>query len=265
MESAFDRLLRAAIELKPGVVANRSDLAKYLDESPQTITNWQSRGIPASKLYKVAAKVGVSPSWLETGEGDMGTFLYRHNPSVIPPKYIRDYLEDPFGRYEEVKPLLPSAAKSPPVGSAIRTYETVEELDPESYVLVDRYDVQLSAGCGNIQWVVNEKDPISFRARWFQHKRLNPEHCKALYVRGRSMEPKLEDWDTVLIDTSQTDIVDGEIYAVCLDDEFFIKTVERIAGGVLLKSENPDFTNIEVTGECMAMLCIIGKKVWRGG
>jgi len=160
---------------------------------------------------------------------------------------------------------LPVTAPVIPPGAAIRTYEAVEELNPDSYVLVDRYDVQLSAGCGNIQWVMNEKDPISFRARWFQQKRLNPEHCKALYVRGRSMEPKLEDWDTVLIDTSQTAVVDGEIYAVCLDDEFFIKTVQRIAGGVLLKSENPDFSNIEVTGERMETLCIIGKKVWRGG
>jgi len=257
MESAFDRLLRAAIELKPGVVANRSDLAKFLDESPQTITNWQSRGIPKGKILEVAKAVGVSPDWLATGNGAM--LVGGYSPEADD---IVALLQS--GRLAASVRLTPPVPAIPP-GAAIRTYEAVDELDPDSYVLVDRYDVQLSAGCGNIQWVMNEKDPISFRARWFQQKRLNPDHCKALYVRGRSMEPKLEDWDTVLIDTSQTAIVDGEIYAVCLDDEFFIKTVQRIAGGVLLKSENPDFANIEVTGERMAMLCIIGKKVWRGG
>ncbi|MCG8998137.1 S24 family peptidase [Laribacter hongkongensis] len=152
-----------------------------------------------------------------------------------------------------------------PDGSSIAVYENPDDLDSDSYVWIDRYDVQLSAGCCNLQWVINRKDPISFRVRWLQTKHLNPKNCKALYVRGRSMEPKLEDWDTVLIDTSQTEIIDGEIYAICLQDEFFIKTVERIAGGVKLKSENPDFESIEVRGNELGALRIIGKKVWRGG
>ncbi|GGY07155.1 XRE family transcriptional regulator [Paludibacterium paludis] len=152
-----------------------------------------------------------------------------------------------------------------PEAASIRPYHSLDELNPDQYVMVDRYDVHLSAGLGNIQWVINQKDPLAFRARWFQHKRITPEHCKALYVRGRSMEPKLEDWDTVLIDTTQKDIIDGEIYAVCLDDQFYIKTIQRIAGGVLLKSENPEFENIEVKGEQLDLFRVIGRKVWRGG
>lgn len=257
MESAFERLLSAARELKPSLIANKSDLAKYLNESPQSITNWQTRGIPKSKLLSVARAIGISVEWLETGQGRMEVGGISPEADEIVALLQSGKLTASIRS--------PASTPSIPAGASISTYETVDELDPDSYVLVDRYDVQLSAGCGNIQWVMNEKDPISFRARWFQQKRLNPGNCKALYVRGRSMEPKLEDWDTVLIDTAQTDIVDGEIYAVCLEDEFFIKTVQRIAGGMLLKSENPDFANIEVTGERMATLCIIGKKVWRGG
>lgn len=156
------------------------------------------------------------------------------------------------------QPLVPDAA-------SILAYESQEDLDPDAYVWIDRYDVQLSAGCGNVQWVINQKDPISFRARWFQAKRLSPNNCKALYVRGRSMEPKLEDWDTVLIDTSQVEVIDGDIYAVCLENEFYIKTLERIPGGIRLKSENPDFQSFEVRGEQLTGLHILGKKVWRGG
>lgn len=152
-----------------------------------------------------------------------------------------------------------------PEGASIAVYDSPDEIDPDSYVWIDRYDVLLSAGCGNVQWVINQKDPISFRARWFQAKRLNPNNCKALYVRGRSMEPKLEDWDTVLIDISQVEVVDGDIYAVCLENEFYIKTLERIPGGLRLKSENPDFQSFEVRGEQLSNLKILGKKVWRGG
>jgi len=234
MKTAFDRLMQAAQELEPEKPMTKARLKMIIGESAQTITNWQTRGVPQAKITSLARAVKVLPDWLETGSG---------------PKTLGEV----------------SASALIPAGAAISTYEDPEDLDLESYVWIDRYDVRLSAGCGNIQWVVNAKDPISFRARWFQTKHLNPDECKALYVRGRSMEPKLEDWDTVLIDISQIEIIDGEIYAVCLKDKFFIKTVQRLADGILLKSENPEFENIEVRGEQLDQLCIIGKKVWRGG
>ena len=71
METAFDRLLNAAIQLKPGVIAGKSDLAKFLNESPQTITNWQSRGLPRAKILDVAKAIGVTPEWLLDGSGPM--------------------------------------------------------------------------------------------------------------------------------------------------------------------------------------------------
>jgi phage repressor protein C with HTH and peptisase S24 domain len=238
MKSDYERLLDAAREKFPGVVETPSDLGRLIDESSQSLTNWKSRGLPKSKITKLAKIVGVSPDWLESGEGEPGKVAGSVNATI--------------------QPIIPA-------GASIKAYETLDELDPASYVLVNRYDVQLSAGCGNIQWVVHEEDPISFRARWFQHKRIKPENCKALFVRGRSMEPKLEDWDTVLIDTSNREIVDGDVYAVCLDDQFYIKAVHRKPGMVVLRSYNRDFEDIEVVGEQMNELCIIGKMVWRGG
>jgi hypothetical protein len=63
----------------------------------------------------------------------------------------------------------------------------------------------------------------------------------------------------------QKDIIDGDVYAVCLADEFYIKAVHRKPGMVVLRSYNKDFEDIEVVGEQMNELCIIGKMVWRGG
>lgn len=138
-------------------------------------------------------------------------------------------------------------------------------LDPDSYVWIDRYDLQLSAGNGNAAWVIKEKDPISFRRSWFERKRLRPEACKALYVRGRSMEPALNDWDTVLIDTDDTELVDGDIYAVAFRGRLYIKTLERTATGLRLKSENTSFDSIDVQNGDSEHLRILGRKVWRAG
>lgn len=171
-----------------------------------------------------------------------------------------DYLDRDYDSTYQQKP-----APAIPAGASVVAYDNPDELDPDRYVWIDRYDINLSAGCGNIQWVVNQKDPICFRAAWFKFKGLPVDDCKALYVRGRSMEPVLQDYDTVLIDTSKKDIIDGDVYAVCLDDQFYIKAVHRKPGMVVLRSYNKDFEDIEVVGEQMNQLCIIGKMVWRGG
>lgn len=239
METLADRIASRLAELQrmhPEQKINPAWLARKVNLSSTSISKWMSgstQELKGENLLKAAAALECTPEWLNSGKPPKSTGAA--DPGLIPD------------------------------GASIVTYETVDELDPDRYVLVDRYDVQLSAGCGNIQWVINKKDPLSFRGRWFQVKRLDPKACKALYVRGRSMEPKLEDWDTVLIDTSQTQIVDGEIYAVCLEDEFYIKTLSRIPGGVKLISENPEFDTFEVTGEQLNRLRILGKKVWRGG
>ena len=97
-----------------------------------------------------------------------------------------------------------------------------------AYVTVDRYNLELSAGNGHLQWVVHEQDPLAFRSRFFQARGLKADKCKALYVKGDSMEPFLFDGDTVLIDTSATEIrKDGDVYALFYGDEYRIKRVNR--------------------------------------
>lgn len=69
MDTVFDRLLDAAQELRPNEVTGPRSLADFLGESPQTISNWKSRGVPRAKLTALAAKVRVTSEWLETGKG----------------------------------------------------------------------------------------------------------------------------------------------------------------------------------------------------
>lgn len=151
-----------------------------------------------------------------------------------------------------------------PPGSGVAVYSNEDELG-DSYVWIDRFDLALSAGTGELQWVVHEKDPIAFRSRFFEAKRLSSRDCRALYVRGKSMEPYLMDGDTVLIDTSKTQPEDGEIFAVYFDDQYWIKAINIIPNGIRLVSLNPAFTPIDVTGDQLESVKIIGKKMWRGG
>lgn len=210
----------------------KSAIAQACGVSPAAVTQWINGGtkdIKNENLFALAATTGVSARWLATGEGDM------------------------------------LATNEIPAGASVRAYRQPSDVSEDDYVFVDRFDLKLSAGNGNMAWVVREKDPLTFRAGWFKKKGLLPEQCKALYVRGRSMEPKLEDWDTVLIDTGDTDLIDGDIYAVVYKNHFYIKTLERTGDGIRLKSENPEFKNIDISEAELEHFKILGRKVWRGG
>lgn len=206
-------------------------LAKVCGVSYQSAQQWlngATKTIGGEYLAKIARHWACNLDWLVTGRGRM-------------------------------------ELEAVPDGASVGVYDDPGSLDPEAYVWIDRFDLKLSAGNGNAQWVIKEKDPISFRRGWFAQRRLVPEHCKAMYVRGRSMEPVLNDWDTVLIDTDDREVIDGEVYAVIYRGSLYIKTLERMGGGVRLKSENPAFDPIDVPEQELGNLQVIGRKVWRAG
>jgi phage repressor protein C with HTH and peptisase S24 domain len=54
------------------------------------------------------------------------------------------------------------------------------------------------------------------------------------------MEPGLYDGDTVVVDTAQTEPLDGEAFAVNYDGELVVKRMIRDAGQWWLSSDNPN-------------------------
>jgi len=110
-------------------------------------------------------------------------------------------------------------------------------------------------------------DPLVFRSRWFRARGLKPDNCKALYVRGNSMNPGLEDGDTVLIDVSKTEVRDDEVYAVVYHGDLFIKRLFRVpGGGIELRSDNDRvYKPVMVLGADLEHLIVLGKKVYRSG
>lgn len=142
-----------------------------------------------------------------------------------------------------------------------------EERDTQyTHKQIQMYDYKLSAGQGNFVWITNhQEDPLVFREQWFKAKRLNPADLRGMYVRGNSMEPELKDWDTVIIDISDLDIVDDKIYAFIFKDKFYIKRIRQSEDGLLLISSNPDYEQMEVTSETADRFQLLGRMVWRGG
>lgn len=69
MHKQTERLYEAAKALKK--VTGLTDVSALLDISPQTLKNWESRGISAAGLVDAATTLGCSVQWLRDGVGAM--------------------------------------------------------------------------------------------------------------------------------------------------------------------------------------------------
>ena len=71
MHPTAARLYEAAQTLRQ--TTGQSAVAKLLNESPQTVKNWESRGVSKAGAIKAQAAIGCSANWLTNGAGLMSS------------------------------------------------------------------------------------------------------------------------------------------------------------------------------------------------
>lgn len=69
MHPVTQRLYEAAKALRD--ISGQSAVAREMNESPQTVKNWESRGVSKAGLLKAEEVFGVRAAWLLNGEGSM--------------------------------------------------------------------------------------------------------------------------------------------------------------------------------------------------
>lgn len=69
MHAQMTRLYQAAKELKN--VEGQTEVARIFDALPQTLNNWESRGISNEGLLKAQQIIGCDAIWLRDGVGQM--------------------------------------------------------------------------------------------------------------------------------------------------------------------------------------------------
>lgn len=135
-----------------------------------------------------------------------------------------------------------------------------------NYTHITVYDVQPADGERSLMWIERPNDgPVLIKKSGLRQKPMSPQTCRALYIRGDSMQPELNDWDIVIIDTSETDIIDGEVYAVTYKGQLFIKKLIRGSEGIQLISANPLYPPVAIFETDASPFLILGRKIWRGG
>jgi len=133
----------------------------------------------------------------------------------------------------------------------------------EEFVYVPRVDVRLGAGGEAEVFDAEPKEVYAFRRDWLL-QRGNPKDMRLAKVVGDSMEPTLKEGDLVLVDLSQKEIIQGQIYAVRLFNGLLVKRLQRLdQNRVRLISDNrvhpPEERSLD-SGEFE----IIGRVLWVG-
>lgn len=192
------------------------------------------------------------------------------------PQYLSLMLKEGFrfgekaARTFEEKMRLPKGSFDAKIDEPINTvdvWDKPEDLPEGVFAIVPRISVSLSAGAGANQGEEMGLPPLAFRKDWLTRKNVtSKENLRICDVRGDSMEGYLQDGDTVLIDTGQTDIIDNQVYALEYGGDLRIKRLaRRFDGGIFIRSDNPRYPEEIVTAKEVEMVRIIGRKIWRGG
>lgn len=138
-----------------------------------------------------------------------------------------------------------------------------DDTPPDDVVFVPESRIEFSGGNGKVAMyeLVEDEEPATYRLSWFQKYKINPDRVRRFRVSGHSMEPMLYPRDTILVNTEETNIIDGKMYAIRYGDELRVKYLSRRLDGTLtLRSVNPDYKDEELSPAMVAEhITVIGR------
>lgn len=182
----------------------------------------------SSHLPAIARFLGIDSYWLQTGEGSADTL---NSLEMLDPVIVTDDLKNQF-------------------------------------VWIDVVEASFSCGTGeSIEFhfdAINGKIP--FPPAFLKDRNVTEQTMKIIKAKGDSMADFIKDGDMVGINLAQTDVIDGEIYAVYFAGEGMIKQVFKEAdGSLILHSLNEKYRDKIVTEENRKNFKVIGRQIWRAG
>ena len=133
--------------------------------------------------------------------------------------------------------------------TACQTAKLVEEIEQKHQTNVKlteiEYfpDVYLSAGFG-CEVLDEYSETIVIDSRFLMSERgmrVNPKNCKMVRVSGNSMFPEYHHGDRVIIDESDLNLTDGQIYAFRYDGQCYVKEINRAGNKIKCISVNKEY------------------------
>lgn len=238
-KEAFARRLNTALDAAgfPGKGEGRQKaVSQAFGVTGTAAWKWmEGESMPASKRIQEMAKLlGVRGEWLFTGSGEMKEDSHALNETLA--RYSND--QNPSW-HSDTKPA---------------------DDDVEIPKLVE---VQSKTGLATeVKFDQNRKQRVSLGL--LARKGVKPECAAWSVVTGNSMEPVMPDGTVVRINTAETDVIDGKMYALDHHGMLRFKLLYRIpGGGIRIRSYNDsEWPSEDLGSHQVQELSIIGRIFW---
>lgn len=210
---------------------SQAQLAEKVGMGQATLSDLEKGKTTSSRyLITIAKCCGVDPFWLQTGNGIMNNIGNTDHIEII---------------------------------GGIEPWDDNTPLDDDEIEIPLIKEVELGAGSGSFnfsEFKTNKK--LRFSKTELIKQGVNFPSSICVTVSGNSMEPFIQDGSIVGIDTSKTNIVDGKIYAVVIENELArIKQLYRLPNNrVRLRSFNRD--EYEDEEYSLEDIRVVGKLFW---
>ena len=197
--------------------------------SAQAASNWKKGKIGRDTIEKLAELLKVDAGWLLTGNS-------------------ADNIQQTDG-------------------TPVVAWESPDDLDPNTYVIIPHVDVKFSAGNGHLAaYEPSHRDVGSAQLlSWVHKKKVSPKNLITVDIDGDSMEPNIKSGSVVMLDKSINtleQVQSGKVYAIRYGNELKIKRLSRrFDGALIIDSDNPQYQREIVEPEQLEHISIIGKYV----
>lgn len=143
--------------------------------------------------------------------------------------------------------------------------DVADPTDPR-FTFIPKVRLRLTAGIsGYAVEPEHDNDEPSLTAiptHWIVQRGYSPASLIAIHVRGESMEPTFYAGDLVVLNTADTQPVDGGVFAINYEGEPVVKRMSRDAGQWWLTSDNPDQRKYH-RKVCAGEACIVVGRIVR--
>ncbi|WP_235033957.1 S24 family peptidase [Pantoea sp. 18069] len=223
MHPSIERLYQAAKQIRD--ITGQSAVARLLNESPQTVKNWETRGVSRSGALTAEATLGVRAAWLLAGDGEM---LTRSTAPAVIEAHAPACPEDSVRI-----PLLANGGSMGPGNDVLDVDYVVGDLTLSSH------------------WINQQIRPANIQELRFMH------------AHGESMAPTFSDGDVLLVDAGARDPSSMEgIYVLEVHSKTYIKRVRmRMDGSLEVSSDNANIKTVDVLNGDHEVR-VIGRVVW---
>ncbi|AWY02215.1 transcriptional regulator [Marinomonas primoryensis] len=139
--------------------------------------------------------------------------------------------------------------------------QTLGELSDE-FALIPGYTIQVSAGHGALN--PDSLEPsryLAFRRKWLKFRGFAEKDLAIVWAKGDSMEPTINNNDTLVVHVGRKVPQDGHIYIFRDETQLFVKRYQGVVGAWRLISDNPMYTPLDIKKEEQHQFEVIGQVV----